>query len=54
MFLGIFRIIYTSNIFDAHQEKLPKRKDPTRPAWVFPRDYGITNCRKMLVKIKLF
>ncbi|XP_070164605.1 large ribosomal subunit protein mL37 [Polyergus mexicanus] len=41
------RIIYTSNIFDAHQEKLPKRKDPARPAWVFPRDYGITNCRKM-------
>ncbi|KAL6422130.1 hypothetical protein ACFW04_010878 [Cataglyphis niger] len=41
------RIIYTSNIFDAHQEKLPKRKDPARPAWVFPRDYGLTNCRKM-------
>lgn len=41
------RIIYTSNIFDAHQEKLPKRKDPERPAWVFPRDFGITNCRKM-------
>ncbi|KYM78433.1 39S ribosomal protein L37, mitochondrial [Atta colombica] len=41
------RIIYTSNIFDAYQEKLPKRKDPERPAWVFPRDYGITNRRKM-------
>lgn len=41
------RMIYTSNIFDAHQEKLPKRKDPARPAWVFPRDHGITNCRKM-------
>lgn len=41
------RIIYTSNIFDAHQERLPRRKDPARPAWVFPRDYGITNCRKM-------
>ncbi|XP_012525067.1 39S ribosomal protein L37, mitochondrial [Monomorium pharaonis] len=41
------RIIYTSNIFDAHQERLPIRKDPERPAWVFPRDYGITNCRKM-------
>lgn len=41
------RIIYTSNIFDAHQEKLPKRKDPERPAWVFPRSYGLTNCRKM-------
>ncbi|XP_018299665.1 39S ribosomal protein L37, mitochondrial [Mycetomoellerius zeteki] len=41
------RIIYTSNIFDAHQVKLPKKKDPERPAWVFPRDYGITNHRKM-------
>lgn len=50
IFLGIFRAVYTSNIFDAHQEKLPKRKDPNRPAWVFPRDYGITNARKMLVK----
>ncbi|KYN20778.1 39S ribosomal protein L37, mitochondrial [Trachymyrmex cornetzi] len=40
-------IIYTSNIFDAHQKKLPKRKDSERPAWVFPRDYGITNRRKM-------
>ncbi|EFN78580.1 39S ribosomal protein L37, mitochondrial [Harpegnathos saltator] len=41
------RAVYASNIFDAHQEKLPKRKDPNRPAWVFPRDYGITNARKM-------
>lgn len=41
------RIIYTSNIFDAHQKRLPKRKDSERPAWVFPRDYGITNRRKM-------
>ncbi|XP_014486889.1 PREDICTED: 39S ribosomal protein L37, mitochondrial [Dinoponera quadriceps] len=41
------RAICTSNIYDAHQEKLPKRKDPNRPAWVFPRSYGITNARKM-------
>ncbi|KAL0124787.1 hypothetical protein PUN28_006564 [Cardiocondyla obscurior] len=41
------RIISTSNIFDAHQELLPKKKDPERPAWVFPRDYGLTDCRKM-------
>ncbi|XP_011871861.1 PREDICTED: 39S ribosomal protein L37, mitochondrial [Vollenhovia emeryi] len=41
------RIVYSSNIFDAHQEQLPKRKDPKRPAWVFPREYGITNNRKM-------
>lgn len=41
------RIIYTSNIFDAHQDKLPKIKDPERPAWVFPRTYGLSNSRKM-------
>lgn len=41
------RAIYTSHIFDAHQEKLSIRKDPARPAWVFPRDYGITSARKM-------
>lgn len=41
------RALYTSNIFDASQELLPKRKDPERPAWVFPRNYGITECRKM-------
>ncbi|XP_018392254.1 PREDICTED: 39S ribosomal protein L37, mitochondrial [Cyphomyrmex costatus] len=41
------KIIYTSNIFDAYQKKLPKKKDPERPAWVFTRDYGITNNRKM-------
>nr|XP_050857195.1 39S ribosomal protein L37, mitochondrial [Vespula vulgaris]XP_050857196.1 39S ribosomal protein L37, mitochondrial [Vespula vulgaris] len=40
------RTIYTSNIFDAHQELLPKRKDPDRPAWNFPRDYGVTDLRK--------
>ncbi|KAK5647641.1 hypothetical protein RI129_002533 [Pyrocoelia pectoralis] len=27
------------------QQKLPKRKDPERPAWNFPRDYGITERR---------
>lgn len=45
----IFRIIYTSNIFDAHQDILPRIKDPERPAYVFPREYGLSNCRKMLV-----
>ncbi|KAH0539876.1 39S ribosomal protein L37, mitochondrial [Cotesia glomerata] len=40
------RIIQTSNIFDAHQEKLPVKKDPARPAWNFPRDYGLTDIRK--------
>ncbi|CAG5100383.1 Similar to MRPL37: 39S ribosomal protein L37 [Cotesia congregata] len=40
------RIIQTSNIFDTHQEKLPIKKDPARPAWNFPRDYGLTDIRK--------
>jgi len=40
-----------SHLFDAEQQKLPKRKDPERPAWNFPRDYGITDRRvnKLLV-----
>lgn len=42
----IKRTIYTTNIFDAHQELLPKRKDPNRPAWNFPRDYGLTEIRR--------
>lgn len=41
------RIIYSSYIFDAHQDMLPKMKDPKRPAWVFPRIYGLSDCRKM-------
>ncbi|XP_057341344.1 39S ribosomal protein L37, mitochondrial [Microplitis mediator] len=40
------RIVYASNIFDAHQEKLPKRIDPARPAFGLPRDYGLTDFRK--------
>ncbi|XP_014259852.1 uncharacterized protein LOC106672719 isoform X2 [Cimex lectularius] len=43
------RCIRSSLLFDAYQEKLPKRKDPERPAWNFPRDYGITDCRKNLL-----
>ncbi|KAG7202475.1 hypothetical protein KM043_017046 [Ampulex compressa] len=39
-------IMYNSYIYDAHQELLPKRKDPNRPMWVFPRDYGLTTLRK--------
>lgn len=41
------RIVYTSTIYDPQQVKLPKIKDPERPAWVFPRIYGITSTRKM-------
>ncbi|XP_012251357.2 39S ribosomal protein L37, mitochondrial [Athalia rosae] len=42
----VLRALHTSHIFDAHQELLPKRKDPARPAWVFPREYGITDLRR--------
>uniref|UniRef100_A0A1B6DL06 Large ribosomal subunit protein mL37 n=1 Tax=Clastoptera arizonana TaxID=38151 RepID=A0A1B6DL06_9HEMI len=42
----IQRCIKSSLLYDAEQKKLPKRKDPERPAWNFPRDYGITYKRK--------
>ncbi|XP_075222331.1 mitochondrial ribosomal protein L37 isoform X2 [Lycorma delicatula] len=40
------RCIKSSLVFEAEQVKLPIRKDPKRPAWVFPRDYGISQQRK--------
>lgn len=40
------RIITASLLFDAVQEKLPIVKDPKRPAWKFPRDYGIPDSRR--------
>ncbi|KAF6207959.1 hypothetical protein GE061_016408 [Apolygus lucorum] len=43
------RCIKSSLLFDAYQEKLPKRIDPERPAWNFPRDYGITDRRRNLL-----
>nr|XP_022909733.1 39S ribosomal protein L37, mitochondrial [Onthophagus taurus] len=44
-------IIRYSHIFDAEQQKLPKIKDPLRPAFNFPRVYGITEQRvkKLLI-----
>ncbi|VVC37657.1 Ribosomal protein L37/S30 [Cinara cedri] len=42
----IQRVITASIIYDAVQEKLPIRKDPKRPAWKFPRDYGIPDKRR--------
>ncbi|XP_066595251.1 large ribosomal subunit protein mL37 [Prorops nasuta] len=41
------RAISSANIFDAHQELLPKRHDPSRPAWIFPREMGLTNIRRV-------
>lgn len=33
-------------LLDAEQKKLEKLKDPLRPAWCFPRVYGITRQRR--------
>ncbi|KAJ8926022.1 hypothetical protein NQ315_009877 [Exocentrus adspersus] len=38
-------IILGSWLFDAEQKKLPIVKDPERPAWNFPRTYGVTRNR---------
>lgn len=37
----------TAHVFDAEQVKLAIRKDPKRPAFVLPRDYGISDERRM-------
>lgn len=47
----ISRSIMYSHIYDAQQVKLPVRKDPERPAWNFPRDYGINAKRKLWVSL---
>lgn len=36
----------TAHCFDAEQVKLARRKDPKRPAYVLPRDYGISDARR--------
>lgn len=38
--------ILTANVFDSEQKKLAKIKDPLRPAFNFPRVYGITDTRR--------
>lgn len=43
------KIILNTHVFDAEQKKLPKLKDPLRPAWNFPRVYGITDVRRKYV-----
>ncbi|KAJ1523379.1 hypothetical protein ONE63_001246 [Megalurothrips usitatus] len=45
------RLIMYANVFDSMQVLLPKRKDPERPAWNFPRDYGIDSKRKFHLTI---
>ncbi|XP_066262593.1 large ribosomal subunit protein mL37 [Euwallacea similis] len=39
------KAIFGSHVFDAEQQKLEKIKDPERPAFNFPRVYGITQKR---------
>lgn len=38
--------ILSAHLFEATQVKLPKLKDPLRPAWNFPRAYGISAQKK--------
>lgn len=38
----VLRIILSSRLLDTEQEKLPKIKDPLRPAVNFPRILGVT------------
>lgn len=38
--------ILSAHLFDAQQVKLPRPKDPLRPAWKFSREYGIEAARK--------
>ncbi|XP_050428661.1 39S ribosomal protein L37, mitochondrial [Adelges cooleyi] len=40
------KIISASVLFDAVQEKLPIKKDKERPAWKYPRDYGVPAKRR--------
>ncbi|CAH1396157.1 unnamed protein product [Nezara viridula] len=40
------RCIKSSLMYDATQGLLPKRHDPSREAWIFPREYGITDKRR--------
>lgn len=41
----IKKVILGSHVFDAEQQKLPKIKNPARPAFNYPRVYGITQER---------
>lgn len=43
---NIKKAILSANVFDCEQKKLPKIKDPERPAFNFPRILGITDRRR--------
>lgn len=36
----------SAHVYDAEQVKRAVRKDPARPAFVFPREYGISDERR--------
>jgi hypothetical protein len=38
--------VLVSHLLDAEQKKMKKVKDPERPMWVNPRNFGITDARK--------
>lgn len=40
------RAVASAVVYDATQEKLPKRRNAENPAWNYPRDYGITDNRR--------
>ncbi|XP_026470829.1 39S ribosomal protein L37, mitochondrial-like [Ctenocephalides felis] len=43
------RAIFSANVFDTEQEKLPKVTDPLRPAFNFPRRLGISDHRRNFI-----
>lgn len=43
---NIKKAILSANVFDCEQKKLPKIKDPERPAYNFPRVLGISDRRR--------
>lgn len=43
---AVKKAILSANVFDCEQKKLPKIKDPVRPAYNFPRILGITDARR--------
>ncbi|CAG9789310.1 unnamed protein product [Diatraea saccharalis] len=43
---NVKKAILSANVFDCEQKKLPKIKDPLRPAYNFPRILGITDRRR--------
>lgn len=43
---NVKKAILSANVFDCEQKKLPKIKDPERPAYTFPRILGISDRRR--------